>query len=559
MTCGRTIEVEFDAADGPKRLKLDPWSAYMFISKKKIGLDLLAIDLVGKSPGDRDVPKTIPQVKPLKVKVKLLVDDSERRTQPVWSAALKKRLGEASEIMLRQTGVSFEVVECDDWSIDANVTDLRSALVDFEKQVKLDSASLAIGFTSHPFAPPMGKPVDGRPVELPFAMSRGMFAPYILIREGDPRTEPERVEVLVQQLGRFLGGVPSPDPFSAMRSKLGDGKAIHAKFKIGFDPLNGLVLNLVADELRKGPAKKLADWPDETQVRLARLYATISAATPDESLNDEVMALLDRAGLRGAAIPEPKPKEPNGVEAPKSHRAITAEQEAIRKVIKAIVVKAEENAKKPAAARVKGDELTELYIRAAADVAYTLEPDLRKKAFLVALGIALDDSEMVRKLPTYSGLWKACESDDERKVRIAVLGNPSVRFRRDLCQHFAISAALTAIEGTARAEALGLAKEVADMTKKGGSGFDFSDLVGDFAGVEFANLVLANGEKLNTIRQKFVVADYVPEVEDLADGLTEARFNALYGSTSDKRFTDAVDSVRKRVKALKAYQTKKEN
>src|SRR5439155_1495512 len=83
----------------------------------------------------------------------------------------------------------------------------------------------------------------------------------------------------------------------------------------------------------------------------------------------------------------------------------------------------------------------------------------------IALGIGLDDSEMVRQFPAYSGLWKACESDDERKVRLAVLGNPTVRFRRDLCQHFAVSAALTALEGPAKAEAFGLMKEVLDMEK----------------------------------------------------------------------------------------------
>ena len=90
---------------------------------------------------------------------------------------------------------------------------------DFEKQVKPQPAALALGYLNRNFAP------MGKAAEAPFAISRGMFAPYILIREGDPRTEPERVEVLVQQLGRYLGAVASPDPFSAMRPKLGDAYA----------------------------------------------------------------------------------------------------------------------------------------------------------------------------------------------------------------------------------------------------------------------------------------------------------------------------------------------
>ena len=228
-------------------------------------------------------------------------------------------------------------------------------------------------------------------------------------------------------------------------------------------------------------------------------------------------------------------------------------------MVKAIVIKAEENAKKPANARIKGDELTELYIRAAADTAYTLDQEQRKKAFLIALGIALDDSTLVRNNPLFKPTWTAVESDDERKFRIAVLGNPTVRFRRDLCQHFSVSAAITAMYGTTTAETMGLGKEVSDMESPNGSGFDFSDLCGDFSGIEFGKLILGDGEKLNVIRQKFTVANYVPKLDDIAEGLPKAKFKTLYGSYEDKRFTDAVNSVKKRVKGLNAYQRKKEN
>lgn len=542
VTCGRNITLTFTNKEGEQYMKLEPYTAYLFQEHKKAGIEFKTAGLVGNSIGVRDIPVRAPVVKPIKITVKLLVDDAERRTKPVWSASLKKRLAEASEIMTRQAGVSFEAVEAEEWKPDAKFHDMNAILVDFERQVAVKPAALAIGFTSREFAPQKS--------EIPFAVSHGMFSPHILIRENEPRAEPERVEVLVQQLGRYLGAVVSPDPISCMRSKLGDGKAILARFRIGFDPLNLLAINIVADEYRNGAPKKLADWPQEAQVRLARIYGTLNAATPEEPLNEEVMALLDRAGLRpnGGEL-KPMPMEPKAIE-PSKPRELSGEQDAIRKVVKAIVLKADENSRKPANERVKGDDLAQLYIRTAADVADGLEPELRKKAFLIALGIALDDSEVLRSKPVIGDLCKAIESDDERKKRLIVLGNPTMRYRRDLCQHFVISATLTAILGVGAAEAAGLFKEQQDM-KENGSGFSFCDLAADYAGVALADQVLDSGETLKLLREKFTVSGYMPKVDDLPEGLSKAKFEAVFGSISDKRFQDMVGEVRERVKELK--------
>src|SRR5262249_48731598 len=68
-------------------------------------------------------------------------------------------------------------------------------------------------------------------------------------------------------------------------------------------------------------------------------------------------------------------------------------------------------------------------------------------AFLTALGIALDDSTLVRDNRLLAGFYRRVESDEERKRRLAVLGSPTVRGRRDWCQHFAVSCMLTALAG----------------------------------------------------------------------------------------------------------------
>jgi hypothetical protein len=53
-----------------------------------------------------------------------------------------------------------------------------------------------------------------------------------------------------------------------------------------------------------------------------------------------------------------------------------------------------------------------------------------------ALPIALDDSTILRNNPLVRSMVRSVESDAERKERIAALGSPTVRKRRDLCQHF---------------------------------------------------------------------------------------------------------------------------
>src|SRR5262249_34691292 len=138
---------------------------------------------------------------------------------------------------------------------------------------------------------------------------------------------------------------------------------------------------------------------------------------------------------------------------------------------------AEKNARAPE--RKSGDELSALYIQEAATAAAKLPRDEGVPAFLVALGVGLDDSTLVRDNLLFARLFRQIESNAERKRRLEVLGEPSLRKRRDLCQHFVVSAALTQIVGVELAEAAGLLKEQRDM-QKGGSGFSFIDLCVDF-------------------------------------------------------------------------------
>lgn len=220
-----------------------------------------------------------------------------------------------------------------------------------------------------------------------------------------------------------------------------------------------------------------------------------------------------------------------------------------RQMVAAVLRAAQANARLPAP--LTGDALTVRYIRDAALASRRLPEDVAPRAFLLALGIALDDSEILRKNPLTANLCRQIESDDERKVRLAVLGEPTMRGRRDWTQHFVVSCLLTEVVGEQLAEAAGLLKEQMDA-QPGGSGFSFGDLCADYAGVAFAVRLKKGVVKLDAL-DGFVVTDFLPKASDLPEDLSQAAFVRDYGSVSDPRFRAMQTKLRQRIDALPGY------
>jgi hypothetical protein len=236
--------------------------------------------------------------------------------------------------------------------------------------------------------------------------------------------------------------------------------------------------------------------------------------------------------------------------------------ESARTVLAAIVKAAGENHRLPQRDapgarppfRRSGDELTVYYIRSAAAAARRLPEKEAAPAFLLALGIALDDSSLLRTNLMTRGLWRKVEPDDARKQRLAVFGEPALHGRHDLAQHFSVSAALTAATGPQAAESAGLLKEMLDS--RGGSGFSFADLSADFAGIAFARHLLAKPERLADIEKSFRIDDYTISPRGLPEGLTAAQFEKQYGSLKDERYLRIQEDIRKRIAVLPGYREK---
>jgi hypothetical protein len=245
---------------------------------------------------------------------------------------------------------------------------------------------------------------------------------------------------------------------------------------------------------------------------------------------------------------EPAPKRPATV------------AEGARDVVAAIVRAAQVNARLPARreagdegrVRLGGDELTIFYVREAARAARRLPDEIAASSLLVALGVALDDSQIVRSNPLTARLCKQVETDAERDMRLRVVGQPTMLTRRDWTQHFVVSCFLVETVGEQLAETAGILKEQLDA-RPGGSGFSFGDLSADLAGVTFAVRLKKGDIKLAALQDGFVVEDYVPKAGDLVEGLSEEKFAKDYGSVADKRFLAEVAKIRKRIDALPGY------
>ncbi len=458
------------------------------------------------------------------VPVKILVDDEERTVQRVWEQRLRERMAKASEVFERLFHVRFEVTGTGTWDSDDTVNDFDRSLAEFEAETTPAPATLAIGFTSQ---------YPANQFSSHLGATRGPLYPYVLVREWSPQiTETERLEILVHELGHVLGAAHSADDNSAMRPKMTDRRARARSFRITFDPLNTLAMSLVAEEIRLYEAHSLVQFRPTTHTKLRSLYLTMSKALPDDKATARLVTVLDR-------LAEVRESHPATGAAPSP--LVTATQT----VLQAIVTAARDNN------QLTGDPRTEYLIRRAAKAAQSLPPEVAAKAFLLGLGIGLDDSSVLRDNPLVGHFGQQVESAAQRKEHLSALGAPTICGRRDLAKHFAVSVALAVQLSPSTAETLGIFKELRDA--QGGTGFSFIDLQADLAGVAFARHVQQGHPSLETLATSFALTDFLPPINGLQEGLTWQAFTAAYGSVQDDRFLHEVARIRERILGLPGY------
>jgi hypothetical protein len=471
-----------------------------------------------RTPTDREVV-TIP--------VKILVDDEEPSVKRVWEQRLRRRVAQASQILERYCGVQLQVVATGSWESDDSIVDFSAAGQEFQREVSAAPARLAIGFTAQHQESPTGLHASSLTQPL---------GSHILLREWSPGYTPaSRLELLVHELGHFLGAVHTPEPTSVMRVTIGDQRSHATSFRIGFDPLNTLAMNLVSQELRQQVGRPFDSLSDPTRIRLARIYGEMAQVFPQDSTARDFTALLS-GGDASAADFETISPDP----------LVRATQVVVREIARTA---AQESSAR--LGRKTGDALTALLVRRAAEVAAPFSEDVANNAFLLGVGIALGDTAEFSDFPRIARLCGEVETPEQRTERLRGLGEPTVRGRRDLARHFFVSSALAAALGSRAADAAGLAKELHDA--RGASGFSYRDLCADVAGVTLATELTQSRLHLNDLASSFTVDDFVPSVADLKEGISWDELITDRGLAVVDDLRREIQTLRQRTLALPGY------
>jgi hypothetical protein len=520
-------QVEFASSGNPRRYALEANCAYYF-GRTRAGIDLQKIGLGedASTAAGRPLPGAASRAPSVSIPVKILVDEEEPARQVFWERRLRRRVEAASAILQPYCRVGLRVVAAGTWNSDDSNNEFIASLAEFEREADPSPARVAIGFTSQ------WTMVRGR---THMAGTRGPLHSHILVREGSPQiSEPERLEFLVHELGHHLGAAHSPEPGSVMRPVLGDNLAGRSDFRIQFDPVNTLAIAMIGEEIRRRNITRLFDLTAGSKRRLGQIYAALARALPEDPAAPRYTRLM--ASAEGTPLAD-----------------------AARRVLQEIVRAAATNRALPPAggdplagpSRRAGDSLTEYYVRTAARAAARLPDDVAAKALLVAVGLALGNAPLLSSVPGAGAVAQAVEPPSERAVRLTVFGEPTLQGRRDLAEHFFVSAYLAAVLGDEAASSAGLAKELLDA--QGGSGFSFVDLAADRAGARFAHGILNKQLPLGLLPQTFTVKEFMPKVQDLPEGIPLADFKAQFGARDDPRFRKQLAEIDGRISNLPPY------
>lgn len=519
-------QVSLDTGRGDARYSIEPGEVY-FIGVRPDGtIDLQQIGLGQKGAFVAGLPGSATTTPPATIPVKILVDDDQVTRRVIWEPLLRKRVEAASAILHRHAMVKLEVVAVETWVTDNNNNNFHETLADFERTVDPFPGELALGFSSQ------YEVVRGR---VHMGGIRGPLRTHILLREWSQHaTENEKLELLLHELGHYLGATHSPEPDSVMRPLLADRKSRRKDFVVRFDPVNTLIMSMVGEEVRRRRVSRFAEVAPATKARLREIYQVLGYAEPEDPAAKLLTGQLGR--------------KRSGDPLSSAARTIIAR---MTQAARANQKLPSENSGQAGPFRVEGDQLLDELVRLAAREAAKTPEEHREKAFLLAVGVAIGDPQQLNKLPAIASTLRRIETPAEQTIRSTYIGKPTIQNRRDLARHYAVAAMLVAVSGRETAETLSMAKEVLDAN--GGTGFSFADLAADKSGIALAMHVMEGKLKLADLAENFSASKYVPSVAELPEGMTTMQFIDQYGGQHDERFQAVMQQIDLAIASLPVY------
>jgi hypothetical protein len=176
------------------------------------------------------------------------------------------------------------------------------------------------------------------------------------------------------------------------------------------------------------------------------------------------------------------------------------------------------------------------------------DPVLENRAAILALAILLGH-------PRLEQLIGPVVDDDLRPIAQQYTGRVPLRGRRDWTQHFFVSAASALLANEAIGNRIGLLKEELDATP-GGSGFSFSDLLADRAGVAFAMTATRDQASARAMQERiaeeFRIDDLFPPAADLPEAIPEGVLKAEYGGIGGAGYRRIVEEIERRLRECPA-------
>lgn len=176
------------------------------------------------------------------------------------------------------------------------------------------------------------------------------------------------------------------------------------------------------------------------------------------------------------------------------------------------------------------------------------DPVVENEAAILAIAIYFGDVRFQRFV------GDVLPKDDSGRKRSA--GNFRLDGRHDFVQHFTISMGLTVTGGDMAANIIGELKEAKDSQKS--SGFSFTDIGADRAGVQFAKRATESRSSARQVQEILAGTSgeqtFFPRFTDLPEGLSEAAFRRRYGDVNSREYKRIIAEIDRRISRTKIYQ-----
>ena len=169
------------------------------------------------------------------------------------------------------------------------------------------------------------------------------------------------------------------------------------------------------------------------------------------------------------------------------------------------------------------------------------DPIRENEAALLAIAIYFGDTRFER----FVGEVRSAEAKSRRRS----LDHIRLNGRHDFVQHFTISMGLTLTGGDLAANIIGELKEAKDS--QGSSGFSFTDIGADRAGVKLAKRAVSGAYAAYRIQRILANSHsediFFPQFTDLPEGLSTAVFRQCYGDVNSEKYKRVIAEIDKRI------------